>query len=108
MAPECLDVIFTESAWLDLQEIADYWANRGEPERGEQYARNLPEEAIRRLRNLKTAMSGRFLRKSDFPLSQELSVFKRSYRILYFHDRPRGVVEILRFWHSHRAEPFRD
>jgi hypothetical protein len=35
-----------------------------------------------------------------------MPVFKRSYRILYLVREAEGVVQVLRFWHSHRDEPF--
>ena len=49
MAAPSLRVIFTQSAWSDLEEIAAYWTERDEPERGGQYAQDLPAEAIRQL-----------------------------------------------------------
>jgi len=41
----------------------------------------------------------------DAPDVREIVAFKHSYRILYRLDETRGVVEILRFWHSHRDTP---
>ena len=108
MATENLRVVFTESAWSDLGEIFDYWSDRGEIERGEQYANDLPAEAIRQLSDPKIARAGRHLRKTAFPKAQELPVFRHSYRILYVVNELENVVEILRFWHSHRDEPFKD
>ena len=107
MAAQSFRVIFTESAWADLEEIVAYWTDRDEPERGEQYARDLPSEAIRQLSDPGTAHAGRFLHHTAYPHTQELPVFKRSYRILYLVKEADGVVEVLRFWHSHRDEPFR-
>ena len=101
-----LRVIFTHSAWTDLDEIVAYWTRRGEPERGEKYAHDLPSEAIRQLSDAGIAGAGRFLRHTAYPQTQELPVFKRSYRILYLVKEAEGVVEVLRFWHSHRDEPF--
>ncbi len=106
MAAQGFRVIFTQSAWADLEEIAAYWTERDEPERGEQYAHELPAEAIRQLSDLGTAHAGRFLRHTAYSRTQELPVFKRSYRILYLVKEADGVVEVLRFWHSHRDEPF--
>jgi plasmid stabilization system protein ParE len=91
MAASSFRVVFTHSAFADVDEIVTCWSNRGEPERGEQYARDLPAEAIRRLGEV-----------------QELFVFKRSYRVLYRIRESENTVEVLRFWHSHREEPFRD
>ena len=106
MAAQSFRVIFTDSAWADLEEIVAYWTDRDESERGEQYAHDLPTEAIRQLRDPSTAHAGRFLRHTAYPETQELPVFKRSYRILYLVKEADGVVEVLRFWHSHRDEPF--
>ena len=106
MAAEELRVIFTESAWSDVEEIVTYWSNRGEADRGEQYARDLPREAIRQLSQREIARGGRYLRETAFPETQELPVFKRSYRILYHFNEEEGIVAVLRFWHSHRDEPF--
>ena len=44
MAAQSFRVIFTESAWADIEEIVAYWTDRDEPERGEQYAHELPTE----------------------------------------------------------------
>ena len=48
-------VSFTQSAWNDLEEIVAYWTSRDQPERGEQYAHDLPSEAIRQLSDPRTA-----------------------------------------------------
>lgn len=74
----------TESARSDLEEIVACWTDRGEPERGEEYAYDLPAEAIRQLSEPSTARSGRHLLHTEFPEAQELPVFKCSYRNLYF------------------------
>ena len=107
MAAKSFRVILTESAWADIEDIVTYWTNRGEPERGERYAHDLPSEAIRQLSDPGTAHAGRYLRQTAYPETQELPVFKRSYRILYLVKEAEGIVEVLRFWHSHRDEPFR-
>ena len=49
MAAQKFRVIFTQSAWNDLEEIVAYWTSRDQPKRGEQYAHDLPSEAIRQL-----------------------------------------------------------
>jgi plasmid stabilization system protein ParE len=108
MAAKNLRVIFTQSAWDDICEIVAYWTDRGEPERGEQYAHDLPTEAIRQLSDPDTARAGRYLRRTAYPQTQELPVFERSYRILYLVKDAAGLVEVLRFWHSHRDEPFKE
>ena len=108
MATQHFRVILTQSAWGDIAEIVDYWTTRDEPERGLQYAHDLPTEAIRQLSDDFTARAGRFLTQTAFPEVQELPVFKRSYRVFYRVKESEGVVEVLRFWHSHRDEPFNE
>jgi plasmid stabilization system protein ParE len=102
MAAQKFRVIFTQSAWNDLEEIVAYWTECDEPDRGEQYAHDLPSEAIRQLSDPGTALAGRYLRHTAHPQDTELPVFKRSYRILYLIKEADGAVEVLRFWHSHR------
>ena len=51
------------STWDDLEDIAAYWTDRLEPERGEQYAHDLPAEAIRQLSNPAAARAGGHLRR---------------------------------------------
>jgi plasmid stabilization system protein ParE len=106
MAARKFRVIFSESAWADLEEIVAFWAGHDDPERGEQYAHDLPSEAIRQLSNPGIARAGRHLRRTAYPQTQEFPVFNRSYRILYLMKEEESVVEVLRFWHSHRDEPF--
>jgi plasmid stabilization system protein ParE len=106
MAGESFRVIFTQSAWADIEEIVAYWTERDEAGRGEKYAHDLPSEAIHQLSEPATARSGRHLLHTEYPEAQELPVFKRSYRILYLVNEGDAVVEVLRFWHSHRDEPF--
>ncbi len=108
MAARKFRVAFTHVAWDDLEEIACYWADRGEPARGRQYARDLPSEAIRELSDPRLARAGRFLRDERYGNIQEIRVFKRSYRILYVVKEEDGIVEVRRFWHSHRDEPFQE
>lgn len=55
MAAQNFRVIFTESAWEDIGEVVRYWTDHDEPERGEQYAHDLPTEAIRQLSDPDTA-----------------------------------------------------
>ena len=106
MAEENFRVVFTYAAWRDLEEIVSYWTERGEAERGEQYAHDLPAAAIRELSDERIAHAGRKIRSFAFPDVQELPVFGRSYRILYLVKDSLATVEVLRFWHSHRDEPF--
>jgi len=72
MAAQNFRVIFTESAWEDSGEVVRYWTDRDEPERGEQYAYDLPTEAIRQLSDPDTARAGRHLRHTAYPETQEL------------------------------------
>ena len=106
MAAQQYRVIFTESAWSDLEEIVEFWTDEGDPERGVQYAHDLPIAAIEHLSRPASAKAGRFLTRTAFPEVQEYPVFNRVYRILYLVKENEDVVEVLRFWHSHRDEPF--
>lgn len=106
MAEKSFRVILTQSAWADIEDIVAYWTDRDERERGEQYAYDIPSEAIRQFSDPGVARAGHYLRHTIYPETQELPVFKRSYRILYLVKEADGVVEVLRFWHSHRDEPF--
>gem|GEM_PF-755686 len=108
MAARRLRVVFTRSAWGDLEKIVAYWSRRGEPWRGEQYAHDLPAEAIRPLSDPGVVRRGHHLRRTAYPEVQELPAFKRSYRILYLRKEAEGIVEVLRCWHSHRGEPFKE
>jgi plasmid stabilization system protein ParE len=108
MAASKFDVALSRNALIDLDEILVYWAECNEPERGEQYARDLYGKAKRALSDPLVAQSGRPLRESKHPNVRELIVFKRSYRILYRINTAENTVEVLRFWHSHRDEPFQE
>lgn len=108
MAAQTLRVVLSQLSLFDLDEVVAYWTEREEPERGEQYARDLYAEAKRALADAAIARAGRFLRGSKHRDVRELLVFKRSYRIVYRIDDVEGTVEVLRFWHSHRDEPFRE
>ena len=67
MAAKSVRVIFTQSAWADIEEIVAYWTEQDEPERGEKYAHDLPAEAIRQLSDPAVASAGRFLRHTAYP-----------------------------------------
>ena len=105
MGSTSFQVRLTDSALNDLHEIDDYWCLHGEPERGEQYVRNLIETAKTELSSPIRAQSGRLVRVAIFPNTREIQVFKSSYKIIYRIDSAENVVHILRFWHSHRDEP---
>jgi plasmid stabilization system protein ParE len=97
-------VRLTVAALNDLHEIDDYWVEHGEPERGEQYVRNLIDSAESELSSALRAQSGQPVRVAILPNTREISVFKGSYRIIYRIDNADKVVHVLRFWHSHRDE----
>jgi plasmid stabilization system protein ParE len=99
-----LQVRLTDSALHDLHEIDDYWFQQGEPERGEQYVRDLIEKAEQELATVSQAQRGRTVRVAILPDTREILVFKNSYRIIYRIDAAEHVVHVLRFWHSHRDE----
>lgn len=105
MDPTPFQVRLTDVALQDLHEIDDYWLQQGEPERGEQYVRDLIEKAEKELTSPTRAQSGRRVRVAILPETREILVFKGSYRIIYRIDAIERVVHVLRFWHSHRDEP---
>ena len=89
MAAQSFRVILPQSAWADLEDTVAYWMERDDLERGEQYAHDLPAEAIRQLSDRSTAPAGRFLRHPAYPQTQELPVFKQSYQWTGM-SRPQG------------------
>jgi plasmid stabilization system protein ParE len=98
------DVILTERAWSDLEEIDDYWTEREEAWRGRKYYRDLREAALHELADAAAARRGRVVKNCDFAGVREILVF-RTYRILYQIDELLGRVEVLHFWHAHRDQP---
>ncbi len=104
MGSTSFQVRLTDSALNDLHEIDDYWFLHGEPDRGEQYVRNLIEKAETELSSPLRAQSGRPVRVAVLPNTWEIQVFKGSYKIVYRIDPVENVVHVLRFWHGHRHE----
>ena len=98
------EVVLTEHAWRDLEEIDNYWTERQEAWRGEKYYGDLRAAAQQELGDPATARRGRSARDCDFAGVQEILVFG-TYRILYQINPALGRVEVLHFWHSHRAPP---
>lgn len=98
------EVVLTERAWSDLDEIDTYWTERGEAWRGQKYFDDLHTAALRDLGDAANARRGRTARDCDFAGVQELLVFG-TYRILYQIDSALARVEILHFWHAHRGPP---
>jgi plasmid stabilization system protein ParE len=98
-------VVLTEDAWRDLEEVETYWTERGEAVRGENYYWDLRLAAERELSDPATARHGRAVRDCDVPHVQEILVFRGSYRIIYQRDESLHRVEVLRFWHSHPDAP---
>ena len=105
MDPATFEVRLTNSALGDLHEIDDYWFNRQEPDRGEQYVRDLMNTAETELSSPDRAQRGRLVRAAILPETREILVFKGSYRIIYRTAAADGIVHVLRFWHAHRDEP---
>lgn len=97
-------ILVTESAIRDLHEIDDFWSARREPDRAEQYVRNLLDVAHRELAFPIRARSGRIIRASLLPETREILIFKGSYRVIYRIDESLSAVHVLRFWHTHRDE----
>lgn len=104
MGSASFQVRLTDSALNDLHEIDDYWLLHGEPDRGEQYVRNLIETAETELSSPLRAQSGRPVRVAVLPDTREILVFKGIYKIIYRIDSAENVVHVLRFWHGHRHE----
>ena len=105
MGKATLKVFLTTAAREDLDEIAIYWMERGEPERGEKYAEDLHRTATTELSDEDTALHGKTFAGDGATAIRELRVFKRAYRIFYLMDEQSGRVAVLRFWHSRRDEP---
>ena len=105
MGATSFEVRLTESAIADLHEIDDYWASVQEPERGEEYVRNLIDASEPELSSPIRARAGRPVKAAVLPDTHEILVFKSSYRIIYRIDAQAGIVHVLRFWHTHRDGP---
>jgi len=104
MGETALSVVLTEAAAADLEEIDFYWAKRGEAWRGEKYYWDLRTQAERELSNARIARRGRPVKNKHSPDAREILAFG-VYRIIYRIDEAAGLVNVLRFWHAHRAEP---
>jgi len=105
MDPATFEVRLTDSALGDLHEIDDYWFHQQEPDRGEQYVRDLIDTAESELSSPDRAKRGRLVRAAILPETREILVFKGSYRIIYRIAAADGIVHVLRFWHAHRDAP---
>jgi plasmid stabilization system protein ParE len=95
---------FSPEAEADLYQILDYWSARGEAWRGEKHHRDLTNRAEAELSLPSQARRGRRIKSLGFRSAQEVLAFG-VYRIIYRIDESRGIVEVLRFWHTHRDEP---
>lgn len=104
MDPAPFHIRLTDAALGDLEEVDEYWAARGEPERGEQYVRDLIGAAEDELSDPARARRGRPVRVALLPGTREILLFQ-TYRIIYRIDEEQRAVFLLRFWHSHREEP---
>ena len=106
MGAAAFKVVITEPAIADLNGIDDYWTERGEPERGAKYFEDLMRVAECELIHRDRAKRGRVIENAPLPETREILVFKSSYRVIYRIAEDDGTVFVLRFWHSHRDEPF--
>ena len=97
-------VIFTADAWADLDDLADFWIARGEGWRAEKYSRDLVRAARLELGDPIRARRGRPLRSRQHPDAREFLAFG-IYRIIYEINDAQKCVDVLRFWHAHRADP---
>ena len=94
----------TERAADDLDKIDTYWTERGDAWRGEKYYSDLRDFALRELSDADQARRGRFLNDQANPSARSILAFG-VYRIIYEIDESRSLVNVLRFWHSHRDLP---
>jgi len=97
-------VSFTAEAWVDWDEMADFWIVRGEGWRAEKYARDLLRAARQEPGDPIRARRGRPLRSRQHSDGREVLAFG-IYRIIYEIDEARQRGEGLRFWHAHRDDP---
>ena len=104
MGEKAFRVNLAAQAWADLDELSDYWAERGEAWRGEKYHRDLIHRAEVELADPVSARLGRRHQGSKHPQAREILAFG-VYRIIYRIDETAGTVNVLRFWHAHRAAP---
>ena len=104
MGKEPFDVVVSHDAWADLFQIAEYWQTRGEEWRGEKYFRDLVRVARTELSDEVRARRGRRAQGSFAPEVREILAFG-VYLIIYEIDEAAARVDILRFWHAHRAAP---
>lgn len=104
MSAEKFRVKLAPEAVEDLYAIESYWIGRNEAWRGEKYFRDLMHKASSELSDPLRARLGRRLKGVLFEDAQEILVFG-IYRIIYDIDETAGIVNVLRFWHSHRDTP---
>jgi plasmid stabilization system protein ParE len=97
-------VELTFSAARDLEGIDTYWTEQGEAWRGEKYYRDLKEFALSKLSSPDEARRGRFLSSPSNPEARSVLAFG-VYRIIYRINEDAHLIEILRFWHTHRDRP---
>lgn len=97
-------VVLAPEAESDLYEILDYWTERDEAWRGEKYFHDLTHFALQELSQPDLAHRGRPLKRRLPGSVREVLAFG-TYRIIYQFDTSDAVVEVLRFWHAHRAPP---
>ncbi len=104
MGEAAFRVSFAADAWADLDELADFWITRGEGWRAEKYSRDLVRTARAELSEPIRARRGRPMRSLQHPEAREILAFG-IYRIIYEINEAQQHVEVLRFWHAHRAAP---
>ena len=91
-------------AHTDLYGIVEYWSERGEAWRGEEYFRDLTDLAKAELSDAQQARRGRRRKTRRHPNAQEILAFG-VYHIIYEIDEAAARVDILRFWHARRDAP---
>ena len=107
MGEEAFRVVFVEDAAFDLDQLSEYWSERGEPWRAEKYHRDLMHRAESELSDPASARRGRPCKSQRYSYAREILAFG-VYRIIFVIDEPTATVRVLRFWHAHRDEPGAD
>jgi addiction module RelE/StbE family toxin len=93
-------VILTPAAREDLREIVEFIA-RNDREAAEKFGYALIEKALSVARFPERGRS-----VSEFKDAKTREIHLRSYRIIYYVDEAHREVNVVRFWHAARGEPF--
>jgi toxin ParE1/3/4 len=93
-------VVLTFQAVEDIREIHRYVARHDS-----EAAYRLRANLLKQVRMLSTfSQAGRMVPEFDNPAIREL--IRKPYRIIYRIRENHQLIEVLRFWHAARGEPF--